>query len=100
MNRLMGRLGKATRRAGGAPNIPISQCVTVAVPRFDNCMQRGDLTAFRRGLQEMLITDLAQPYGVRIVEPARLGDVLAELRLAEGQFLDPQGVPDAPGFSR
>ena len=61
----------------------------VAVLPFDNTMAREDLAALRRGFQEMLITDLAQSNGVRIVERARLDDLLTELKLAEGKFLDP-----------
>jgi len=62
--------------------------LVIAVTYFDN--HSGDATydALGRGLADMLITDLSVLAGVTVVERARLNDLLAELELARGEFID------------
>jgi TolB-like protein len=64
----------------------------VAVLRFDNGgshgpqAEEGDFAALEVGLQQMLLTELAQSTDLRIVERGRLNDLLAEQDLsAEGR---------------
>jgi len=62
---------------------------TVAVAYFDDNTGEPTLAPLRKGLADMLITDLAAIGSIRIVERERLNAVLAELELAQGTFIDP-----------
>jgi len=62
---------------------------TIAVTYFDNNTGDPANDALGRGLADMLITDLAQLSTLRLVERARLNEVLAELELADSAFVDP-----------
>lgn len=56
----------------------------VAVLYFDYAGQDEDLQVLRKGLAAMLISDLAAGGAVRVVERARLQEVLSELALGQG----------------
>lgn len=62
---------------------------TVAILYFDYDGTDGELVPLRKGLAQMLITDLAGRDSYRVVERARLQEVLAELDLGKTQKLDP-----------
>lgn len=62
---------------------------TVAILYFDYDGADADLVPLRKGLAQMLITDLAGREGYKVVERARLQEVLAELNLGKTQKLDP-----------
>lgn len=62
---------------------------TVAILYFDYDGSDGELVPLRKGLAQMLITDLAGRDSYRVVERARLQEVLAELDLGKTQKLDP-----------
>lgn len=66
--------------AGSAP--------VVAVLYFDVDEKLGDLTMFRKGLAEMLITDLVAAEKLRIVERSRIEDALKELKLQSTKNFD------------
>jgi TolB-like protein len=51
---------------------------------------REDMSALEVGLQQMLLTELAQNDALRIVERGALKDILAEQDLAEAGRVDPQ----------
>lgn len=53
----------------------------VAVLYFDVDDKLGDLTMFRKGLAEMLITDLVAAEKLDVVERARIEDAMKELKL-------------------
>lgn len=61
----------------------------VAVLYFDVPEKNEDLAAFRKGLAEMLITDLVQGEQLSVVERSRLEEVLAELELSGSGKVDP-----------
>ncbi len=61
----------------------------VAVLYFDYAGQSAELEALRKGLAQMLITDLAAHDGLRVVERERLEAVLAELELGRTKKVDP-----------
>lgn len=60
----------------------------VAVLYFDVDERLGDLTMFRKGLAEMVITDLVSAGGVTVVERARLEEALKELKLQSTKNFD------------
>lgn len=62
---------------------------TVAILYFDYDGTDADLVPLRKGLAQMLITDLAGREGYKVVERARLQEVLTELNLGKTQKLDP-----------
>lgn len=62
---------------------------TVAVSYFDNTGGNADLDPLRKGLADMLITDLSNVKAIRIVEREKLEAILKEIRLGEGKFIDP-----------
>lgn len=62
---------------------------TVAILYFDYDGKDDELGTLRKGLAQMLITDLAGRESYTVVERARLQEVLNELDLAKTQKLDP-----------
>ncbi len=63
---------------------------TIAVAYFDNNTGDAELDPLAKGLADMLITDLGGLKMVRIVERAKLNQVLGELALSQGKFIDPK----------
>ncbi|HEX4420483.1 MAG TPA: CsgG/HfaB family protein [Kofleriaceae bacterium] len=61
---------------------------TVAVLYFDYDGKDDDLVALRKGLAQMMISDLSGIDAVQLVERSRLEDVLAELKLAQDHKID------------
>jgi TolB-like protein len=62
---------------------------TVAILYFDYDGKDDELGTLRKGVAQMLITDLAGQDSYRVVERARLQELLSELGLAKTQKLDP-----------
>ena len=72
-----------------APAEPLKPKVpTLAVLYFDYTGKDEELGALRKGLAQMLISDLAGSDGVRLVERERLQEVLAELKLGRTASFD------------
>jgi TolB-like protein len=63
---------------------------TVAVLYFDYSGKDADLGVLRKGLAQMLISDLSALDGVRLVERDRLEEILAELKLSQSGKIDQQ----------
>ncbi len=61
----------------------------VAVAYFDAHTVRGDLEPLGRGVSDMLTTDLGASPSLRLVERARIAEVLGELQLQGTAFVDP-----------
>src|SRR5258706_13910865 len=62
---------------------------TVAVLYFDYSGKDEQMTVLRKGLAQMLISDLSALDGVRLVERDRLEEILAELKLGQTAKIDP-----------
>lgn len=62
---------------------------TVAVLYFDYAGKDGELAVLRKGLAEMLISDLSALDGIRLVERDRLEEILGELKLQQSTKIDP-----------
>lgn len=88
MNRAMTRLVTTLLVALAIPAVAADKPI-VAVLYFDVPEKNDDLAAFKKGLAEMLITDLVQGGQATIVERARLEEVLAELQLGASGKVDP-----------
>ncbi|MHB8876984.1 MAG: FlgO family outer membrane protein [Myxococcaceae bacterium] len=63
---------------------------TIAVSYFDNNAKAADLEPLRKGLADMLITDLVKVKGIQVVEREKLEVLMKELKLADSGFLDPK----------
>lgn len=61
---------------------------TVAVLYFDYSGKSADMGVLRKGLAQMLISDLSTLDGVRLVERDRLEEILAELKLGQSGKID------------
>lgn len=61
---------------------------TVAVLYFDYAGKDDDLAVLRKGLAQMMISDLAGIDAIQLVERSRLEDILNELKLGEERKLD------------
>jgi TolB-like protein len=70
--------------AAAAPEPP-----TVAVLYFDYSGKTAELEVLKKGLAQMLISDLSQSERIRLVERDRLEAVLAELDLGKSKKVDP-----------
>jgi TolB-like protein len=63
---------------------------TIAIAYFDNNSGHADLDPLRKGLADMLITDLGNVGSLQIVERDKLNQVLDELKLSKSKFIDPK----------
>ncbi|MBI5609055.1 MAG: caspase family protein [Deltaproteobacteria bacterium] len=72
-----------------APARAVKQPIRAALLYFDYEGQVADLVPMRKGLAQMLISDLQGQPGVLLVERERLEEVLAELKLQRGRAVDP-----------
>jgi len=79
----LGALLAAARGAQAGPAKP-----TVAVLYFDYAGKDDELAVLRKGLAQMMISDLAGLDAIQLVERSRLEDILAELKLGEDRKLD------------
>ncbi|MGZ3438556.1 MAG: CsgG/HfaB family protein [Polyangia bacterium] len=70
--------------AGAAPDAR----PTVAVLYFDYSGKDPEMAVLKKGLAQMLISDLSTLDGVRLVERDRLEEVLAELKLGQSGKID------------
>lgn len=71
------------RTAGAAPK------PTVAVLYFDYSGKDDQLGLLRKGLAQMMISDLSAVDAVQLVERDRLEEILAELKLGQSNKIDP-----------
>jgi TolB-like protein len=71
-----------------APTTAVAR--TIAVAYFDNNTGQAELDPLRKGLADMLITDLGNVTSLQIVERDKLNQVLTELKLAQSKFIDPK----------
>lgn len=71
------------------PLIGLAAAEVVAVAYFDAHSVRPELEPLGRGVADMLTTDLGSAPGLVLVERARIAEVLAELELGKGGFVDP-----------
>jgi TolB-like protein len=62
---------------------------TVAVLYFDYSGKDAEMAVLKKGLAQMLISDLSSVDGIRLVERDRLEEILAELKLAQSGKIDP-----------
>lgn len=83
----LGCLGSALAQGAGAKDAGKARPI-IAVLYFDADASYTDLVAFRKGLAELVITDLVQAERWRVVERARMEEVLAELKLQESKSFD------------
>ncbi|MCA9555501.1 MAG: hypothetical protein KC933_36065 [Myxococcales bacterium] len=60
----------------------------VAILYFDNNTKDGDLDLLRKGMADMLITDLSGVEGMTVVEREKLEALLAELKLQRSKYFD------------
>ncbi|MCO4762419.1 MAG: hypothetical protein KC502_12990 [Myxococcales bacterium] len=77
------RVRKEPVKPGMKPKRP-----TVAVLYFDYAGKDDELAVLRKGLAQMLISDLASNPHIRLVERARLEAILAELKLSKSRKVD------------
>lgn len=70
----------------------------IAVLYFDVDEKLGDLTMFRKGLAEMVITDLVAAGSIDVVERARIEDALAELKLQATKNFDQKTAVQVGGM--
>lgn len=61
---------------------------TIAVLYFDYAGNDPDMAVLKKGLANMLITDLVSIEGLEVVERARLQELLGELKLNKGKTID------------
>jgi len=65
-----------------------SEKPTLAVLYFDNNTKNADLDVMRKGLADMMVTDLVAWDGVTVVERDKLEAVVAELKLQRTKYFD------------
>lgn len=63
---------------------------TIAIAYFDNNTSSAELEPLRKGLADMLITDLGNVAALQIVERDKLNQVMGELKLSQTRFIDPR----------
>lgn len=75
--------------AGPPPAPAAPKKPTVAILYFDDNDQGGELSVLKKGLAQMLITDLVGHPNVSLVERARMQEIFEELKLNETKKVDP-----------
>ncbi len=78
-----------TALAMSASDVRAAGELRVGVLYFDNNSGDTSLDGLKKGLADMLVTDLSGVSGMTVVERARLNDVLAELALTQSSYFDP-----------
>jgi TolB-like protein len=68
----------------------VASARTIAIAYFDNNTGNADFDPLRKGLADMLITDLGNVGSLQIVERDKLNQVLDELKLSRSKFIDPR----------
>ena len=68
----------------------VASARTIAIAYFDNNTGKAELDPLRKGLADMLITDLGNVGSLQIVERDKLNQVLDELKLSKSKFIDPK----------
>jgi TolB-like protein len=68
----------------------VASARTIAIAYFDNNTGKAELDPLRKGLADMLITDLGNVGSLQIVERDKLNQVLDELKLSKTKFIDPR----------
>lgn len=66
---------------------------TLAVLYFENKGRKSEYDPLRKGLAEMLITDLSKVKTLRVVERVRLQQLVQELNLSETDLVDQKSAP-------
>ena len=61
---------------------------SIVVADFDNHSQQKEFDALRLGFRDMLVTSLSKLNSVRVVERARLQEIIAEQNLGKTEFID------------
>jgi len=90
----------STLAAAAVANVPrparaAADPPTVAVLYFDYEGKDGELGLLKKGLAQMLISDLSGTTSVRVVERDRLESVLGELKLQQSTKIDPASAVKA-----
>ena len=67
----------------------LAQPKTIAISYFDNTSGLEQYNPLSKGLADMLITDLSNVKSIQIVEREKLENLLKEIDLGEGKFIDP-----------
>ncbi len=75
-----------------APSAMADDAIRMAVSYFDNTSKAPELEPLKKGLAEMLITDLSVSKEIRLVERSRLNDVMKELDLQKSAYVDPKSA--------
>jgi TolB-like protein len=75
-----------------APTASAAEPPTVAVLYFDYTGKNEELAVLRKGLAQMLISDLSGSDAIRVVERDRIEDVLTELKLQATGKVDAKSV--------
>lgn len=87
---LVTSLTAASPALGDTPEPPpTTKKPTAAVLYFDNLGESEELFALRKGLTQMLISDLSYGTGFNLVERTRLQDIIDELELGQSKKIDP-----------
>src|ERR1041384_557454 len=68
----------------------VAHARTIAIAYFDNNTGSAELEPLRKGLADMLITDLGNVGSLQIVEREKLNQVMGELKLSQSKFIDPK----------
>ncbi|MFT3710435.1 MAG: CsgG/HfaB family protein [Archangium sp.] len=75
-----------------APALAGPAARTLAVAYFDNNSGDAQYDPLRKGLADMLITDLVNVSALKIVERDRLNQILDELKLSQTKYVDPKSA--------
>ncbi len=71
------------------PAFAATDAHTLAVTFFDNNSSDPDFDPLGRGLAAMLITDLSNVQGLKLVERTRINEVMSEIELQKSPWIDP-----------
>ena len=82
-------IGLGSGCGGFDPLGSASRELVVSVLYFDNHTRDPELEVLGKGIADMMITDLARLEGLKVVERARLQEIIGELEVQQTEFFDP-----------
>lgn len=62
----------------------------VAISYFDNNAKDPEFDPLSKGIADMMITELSDAQGIRVIERERLEELLDELELNKSEYIDPE----------
>lgn len=66
------------------------EMISIAVLEFENNSGDTTMAHLKKGIRDIITTDISQVSGISVVERAKLNEIFKELQLSESKYFDPK----------